>query len=236
MRNHTIPAPLFLKIFMVSDFADSLRHCAHWTEGAPGSRPEKDHDDQTDQGGGQHQTVKAEAELRDPVRNCTCSIRPAPGHAEGPEQSHCLPETAGAGCYQICLKHHISKHYQKENQESIPEPAGAQPGRSQSVPGTSAAGSQLCKKLSSAAEIIAEPFIASEYGYENRYKEVDHSQPGKKYVEESKCKIKDGPDPEIIIPVSFFHTAALSFRIIHPAGQVFSHFPHPTHKSGFITA
>lgn len=57
---------------------------------------------------------------------------------------------------------------QKKDQKPIAEPAGADPLGGKSVSGAFAAGTQFGEKLTSAAQMIAEPFIAAKQGNKNR--------------------------------------------------------------------
>ena len=91
----------------------------------------------------------------------------------------------------------------------MPEPSGRQPPGRRTVSGTFASASQLCKKLAPSTEMIAEPFIASKNGKSHRQKEIQHSQPRKQYIEKSKGKIQNRPQPKIIIPMLIFTLHAL---------------------------
>lgn len=95
------------------------------------------------------------------------------------------------------------------------------------------------QQLASAAHMIAEPLIAAEDGKHKRYQKVEHAKPCEKDVEEAQCKVDDGPDPEIIIPMCFLilHTAASLIKSsILLAGQVFAHLPQPMQRFLSMTA
>ena len=64
------------------DLADHLRHRSHRAETAPGTGLEEDVYHKADDGGGEHQAIKAEAKLCDPISNSTCGVSPTPGHTE----------------------------------------------------------------------------------------------------------------------------------------------------------
>ena len=56
-------------------------------------------------------------------------------------------------------------------------------------------------------------------------------------IEKAKRKVKDRPDPKIIVPSGFLHLVSpLSFREIHPAGQALPHRPQPTQTVSLTTA
>ena len=78
------------------DRADHLCHGTHRTVDAPGSGAEQEHGDQAQHCGGKHNAVKTKGKLRDP-RSDLNRIGPVPGQAEGPQQSHYLPQILRAG-------------------------------------------------------------------------------------------------------------------------------------------
>lgn len=61
-------------------FAYALGHRTHGTEGAPASRFIERHHNDTDEGGSQHKTIEAEAELCHPRRDAAIRIGEAPRH------------------------------------------------------------------------------------------------------------------------------------------------------------
>lgn len=76
----------------VPQLADSLSHGPHGTEGAPAPGFIEHHHNQPNQQGGQHHAVEPKAVLGHPVRHCARCVGPVPGHPEGPEQLHRLPQ------------------------------------------------------------------------------------------------------------------------------------------------
>lgn len=111
-------------LYFLSDLTDSLRHSSHRTEGAPGPWFVQRHNNQSNDGGSQHQTIKSKTELCDPVSNSSCRIGPTPWNLNCPEKFDYFFQRSGSCCYQISLKYYISKHNQKENKESITKSFG----------------------------------------------------------------------------------------------------------------
>ena len=164
---------------MVSHPADALGHGAHGAEGAPGSRTVQAHDDQANQKRGQHQAVKAEAELSCPVGYRSRGIGPAPGNTDGPEQPERLPQALSAACHQPGLENHIGEHCQEKEQKAVSEPPGEQESRRPLIEGAPASASKEGEKLPPTAQMIAEKFISPENCQKNRQKKIDHPKPGK---------------------------------------------------------
>ena len=93
------------------------------------------------------------------------------------------------------------------------------------------------KQLTASAHVVAEPLVPEEYRKDQRQQEVDHSQPGKKDVEESQHKIDNRPNPEIIIPMLLFHDSpSRALTVAAPDGHALAHSPHPTHFSASTSA
>ena len=84
-------------------FTYELRHGSHGAVDAPAAGLEEDHGDETQNGGGQHDAVKAEGELGDAGRKESAVIGPVPGQLEGPQQRHRLPQVLDAGKDQISI-------------------------------------------------------------------------------------------------------------------------------------
>ena len=103
-------------------FADHLRHSPHRAEAAPGPGFEQKVDRETDDRGGEHQAVEAEAELGDPIGNSAGGVGPAPGDTEQPQKLDGFLKGACAGSDQIGLEDHIPEHTQEEYQEDVTEP------------------------------------------------------------------------------------------------------------------
>ena len=74
----------YLCLFFVFQLANPLRHGSHGAEGTPCTGLVEHHDDEADEQRGQHEAVKAEAELGYPVCHRSGSVGPAPRHTEGP--------------------------------------------------------------------------------------------------------------------------------------------------------
>lgn len=184
-----------LQFFLRLDLADHLCHSAHGAEGAPCSGLEQCHDRQTDDGGGQHDAVKAKAVLCDPVRQPPGGVGPAPGHPERPEQLNCFRQGLGPGTHQIGLEHHIAEHGQEENEKAIPEPLGGHPPGCRLISGALAVAADLRQKLTPAAVAVAEGLVSANHRNAQRHQKIDHPQPGKENVEESQSEIEDCPDP-----------------------------------------
>ena len=213
----------------MSDFTNPLCHCPHRTKNAPCSRLIQNHHNQANQCGRQHQTVETKAELYHPIRYCTGQIRPIPGNPDCPEQFYHFPQRRRPCCYKLCLKLHIPKHCQEENQKSIPEPLWWHPARCTPVSGTLPFRSHFSQKLSSAAIPVTESFIPVEKRKHQWYTKINHPQPGKEDIEKSQNKIQDCPEPQILMP--FFmhcHLSSRSANVIQPTGQFFPHSPQPT--------
>ena len=75
---------------------------------------DRHHDDEADEQRGQHQAIKAKAELRHPISDCTGCVSPAPWHTECPEQLNGLPQGRGPRRHQIGLEHHVAEHRQEK--------------------------------------------------------------------------------------------------------------------------
>ncbi len=103
-------------------FANQLCHSPHRTESTPGPRLIEYHYNQPKQKRGQHQAVKAKAELCNPVRYKARRIGPAPRHAESPEKFDCFPQGRDARTDQPGLKQHIPEHGQEKGKEAISKP------------------------------------------------------------------------------------------------------------------
>ena len=111
-------------LYFLSDLTDSLCHGSHRAEATPCPRFVQHHNNQSDNGGSQHQTIKSKTELCDPVGNSSCRIGPTPWNLNCPEKFDYFFQRSGSCCYQISLKYYISKHNQKENKESITKSFG----------------------------------------------------------------------------------------------------------------
>lgn len=229
---------LSIRMAPMPQLTDSLGHGPHGAECTPGPGLEKRHDDQADQQRGQHQAVKAKAELRGPIRDHAGRIGPPPRDTERPEKFDRLPQVGRSGAHQPGLKQHIPEHGEKENQKAVPEPLGIHPGGRRPVAGAFEIATQLHAQLSASAQVVAEPFVATEYRKSQGQQKIDHPQPGKQDIEEAKGKIENRPNPEIVVPLLFhLHPAtALSANAMQSAGQAFAHRPQPTQMAVSISA
>ena len=122
-----------LQLFVCFHLTDHLGHGAHGTEAAPGSGFEQGVYNQTNNGRGQHQTVKSETELGDPVRRGAGGVSPSPGDAEHPQQLERFLQTVCAGGHQICLEDHVAEHAEEEDQKSVAKPFSRKESWSQCV-------------------------------------------------------------------------------------------------------
>lgn len=213
---------------------DALCHAAHRTEGTPCTGFIQHHHDKTNEGGGQHHTIKPKAEFRDPGCCRACGICPVPWHTERPEQGDGFLQAVCPCRHQISLEQHIPEHDHEKGQKTITKPFGIQKVRSRLIPRYFRA--QFLKQLSSAAKIVAEGLVSAKNGQHQRQQEFDHPQPCKEDIEKPQTEINDLPDPEVIIPMRFLSHTSASFSSIQPAGQVLAQMPQPMHFSASTTA
>lgn len=229
-----MPVSRAFVLFFIRQSAGKLCHCAHGAKRTPASRHVEHHDDETDYGRGQHQTVEAKAVLCDPVGCCAGCVGPVPRKPEGPEEFNNFAKALCPRCNKPCLKEHVSEHTEKEYEKAVAEITGRHPFWG----GLTAAAFQVfaekAEELSSAAHVIAEPFVSEKECHKQRNEKVYHSEPRKKNVEKAENKIQNGPDPQIIIP--FFLHYSISSITIHPAGQFLAQIPHPTHREKSVFA
>ena len=190
---------------MVPQLAHALGHGTHGAEGAPGSGPVEEHDNKADEEGGEHQAVKAEAELGHPVGDHTGGIGPAPGHPDGPEELDDLTQGGGSGKDKPGLEQHVAEHGQEEDQEAVPETLGGHPAGGRLPAGQLQPSAQQGEELSPSAQVVAEKLVSSKNGQGQGKEKVDHAQPGEQNVEEAQGKEQNGPEPEIVVPMSLFH-------------------------------
>ena len=195
-----------LQFFLSLNLANSLSHSTHRAERTPGTGSEDKHKGKTDNGGSEHKAVEAEAELSHPISSSAGSVCPIPRNAESPQEFDCLSQTLCTGSNQIGLVDDVAEHSQEESKEAITEPLGAEELGRFNIAGTLHAAAKLVEKLTSAAVAVAESLAATDNGDEQRHKKIDHTQPSEKYVEKSKDKINNGPNPQEVIPM-FFHYA-----------------------------
>lgn len=172
-----------------------MGHGAHGAEDAPGAGLEQDHDDETDEGGGQHHTVKAEGELGHPGGEDGAVIGPVPGDPEGPEQLDGSADRVGAGAHQIRHPKHLKEHGKEENQESVPEPLGANPAGRGMVAGQFPFFAQKGEELPPVAVTVAIELIAAENGDKQGETEENHANPGKEDVEEAQSEVDGRHNP-----------------------------------------
>ena len=110
------------------------------------------------------ETIKAEAELRHPISDCTGCISPAPRHTECPEQLNGLPQGRSTGSDQIGLEHHIAEHRQEKDQKAVAEPLGAHPAGRWLAAGAFKVCPQLAEQLSPSSEVVAKEFVPAKDG------------------------------------------------------------------------
>lgn len=104
-----------------------MRHGSHRTKRTPCAGLVEHHNDQTQQQRGQHEAIKAKAELRHPISDCTGCISPAPWHTECPEQLNGLPQGCSTRSDQIGLERHVAEHRQEKDQKAVTKPLGGHP-------------------------------------------------------------------------------------------------------------
>ena len=107
-------------LFAVFPAADELRYRAHRAINAPGTRLEQQQRNDTENAGGQHDTVKSKSKLRDPWLR-TAAVSPVPGYVKSPQQADCLMKIDSMGKDQVGRNQHIDKHRCKKQQEAITE-------------------------------------------------------------------------------------------------------------------
>ena len=157
------PFVCILLVF-VFQLANTLGHSPHGAEGAPCTGLVEHHDDEADEQRGQHQAVKAKAELGHPVRHRPGGVGPVPGHPEGPEQLNGLPQGRGPRRHQIGLEHHVAEHRQEKEQKGITEPLGGHPAGRGLAAGAFKVCPQLAEQLTPSAEVVAEKLVPAEDG------------------------------------------------------------------------
>ena len=150
--------------FGYSDTMSILRHGSHGAEGTPCTGLVEHHDDEADEQRGQHEAVKAEAELGYPVCHRSGGVGPAPRHTEGPEQLNGLPQGRSTRSDQICLKHHVAEHRQEKDQKAITEPLGGHPAGRGLAAGAFKVCPQLAEQLTPSAEVVAKVFVPTKDG------------------------------------------------------------------------
>ena len=101
--------------------ADQLGHGAHGAEHAPGPGLEEHHDDEADEGGGEHDGVEPEGELGHPGDKEGAMIGPVPGHLEGPEQLDEFSDVTGPRPHQIGGEEHLKEHHKEKDEKPVPE-------------------------------------------------------------------------------------------------------------------
>ena len=84
-------------LFSVFRFTDQLSHRPHRAIDTPAARLEKDHSNQAQHGGGQHDAVKAEGKLCHTVVKDRSVVGPVPGQLKGPQQRDRLLEVLHSG-------------------------------------------------------------------------------------------------------------------------------------------
>ena len=213
--------------------ADQLGHGSHGTVDAPGAGFAEDHGYQAQHRGGKHYAVKTEGELGDPGGRAAV-VGPLPGQAEGPQQSHYLPQILRAGEYQSGGEEHLAKHHQEKDEKAVAEPAAFHPGGDVPPAGKTKAPAQQGKELPAAAVAVAVPLGAAGNGNDQWDQEARQAQPGEENVEKSQTQIRQGDDPEIIVPV-FFHFAASS-HVMTLAGHSRTHLPQPMQRARLTRA
>ena len=112
-------------------------------------------------------------------------VRPLPGQAEGPQQSHRLPQVLRAGEYQGGGEEHLAKHHQEKDEEAVAEPAAFHPGGDVPPAGKTEAPAQQGKELSPAAVAVAVALGAAGSSHDQRDEEARQAQPGEENVEKS---------------------------------------------------
>lgn len=178
---------------------------------APCSRLKEDHNDKADQKRGQHQAVKAKAELRYPIREEPSRIGPSPRDTEGPEQLvaslQVLPHRSPQGRSEKSYCRTWQGRRPKNHIETIWKPSIS----AWVYCGNISDLRRACSITPPAAKMVTKEFVAAEYRQQNRQQEVDHAQPGKEDIEKSKCEIYNRPDPKVIIPtlILLLHTFTL---------------------------
>ena len=110
------------------------------------------------------ETIKAEAELRHPISDCTGCISPAPRHTECPEQLNGLSQGRSTRSDQIGLEHHVAEHRQEKEQKAITEPLGGHPAGRGLAAGAFQVSSQLAEQLTPSAEVVAKEFVPAKDG------------------------------------------------------------------------
>ena len=148
----------------VFQLANTLGHSPHGAESAPCTGLVEHHDDEADEQRGQHQAIKAEAELCHPIRHRPGGVSPAPRHTEGPEQLNGLPQGRSTGSDQIGLEHHVAEHRQEKDQKAITEPLGGHPAGRGLAAGAFKVRPQLAEQLTPSAEVVAKEFVPAEDG------------------------------------------------------------------------
>ena len=154
----------YLCLFFVFQLANTLRHGSHRTKRTPCAGLVKHHNDQTQQQRGQHEAIKAKAELRHPVSDRTGCISPAPRHTECPEQLNGLPQGRSTSSDQIGLEHHVAEHRQEKEQKGITEPLGGHPAGRGLAAGAFKVCPQLAEQLTPSAEVVAKEFVPAKDG------------------------------------------------------------------------
>lgn len=142
-----------------------------------------------------------------------------------------------AGGDKVRLDYDAREHRQKEDEKTVSKPARRQEFWRGLVTAEMKRRAEQIEQLAASAHVNAEPLVSEEYCKNQREKEVEHSQPRKKDVEESQRKIDNRPNPEIIIPMLLFHDSPSSaFTVAAPDGHALAHSPHPTHFSASTSA
>lgn len=170
----------------MAQLTDALGHRAHRTVHAPRTGLEECHGDESEYGGGQHDTVKTERELRNPRGNrCRRRGGKVPGQTECPQQRDHFAQAGCTGCDQIGGKQHVEEHNEEENQKSVAEPFLLEKAQYRTVAGQMQAFSEQLKELTASAVTVAVRLVSADDCDGERDEEADEAQPCKQDVEKS---------------------------------------------------